>query len=157
MANKNTIEIVIKAVTKGEKDLKEFKGDVLSLNKLGGQIGKGFALATAKIAAFVGGLSGVANAVKESITLFASFDDTMRQVAAVSGATGDEFQRLTDLARQMGEETRYTATESAQALKFLSMAGLDAAQSMEALPGSLSLLQPPVPTLQHQLILSQTL
>ena len=73
------------------------------------------------------------------IQTFAGFDDVMRQVGAVSGATAEEFKELTDIAKKMGAETRYSAAEAAEGLKFLSMAGFDAKSSVAALPGVLNL------------------
>jgi len=70
---------------------------------------------------------------------FAGFDDQMRKVAAVTGATGGQFAKMTALAEKMGANTRYTSTQAAEGMQFLAMAGLNAKQTMDALPGVLSL------------------
>lgn len=64
----------------------------------------------------------------------ADFTSAMSEVGAISGATGDDLQKLTDRAREMGAQTTYSATESAQALKYLSLAGYSTTEAMESLP-----------------------
>jgi TP901 family phage tail tape measure protein len=81
----------------------------------------------------------VARFVTSTVRTFAAFDDAMRAAGAVTGATADEMLRMSEIAQDMGRTTRYTAAESAEALKFLGMAGFSAAQSIEALPGVLEL------------------
>lgn len=67
------------------------------------------------------------------------FELAMNNVAAVSGATGDQLERLRQLARDMGETTQFTASQAADALGFLAMAGFRAEEAMAALPGTLQL------------------
>ena len=73
------------------------------------------------------------------VSTLMQFDDAMRAVGAISGATAGQYKQMTDLALEMGRTTRYTASQSAEALKYLSMAGFDATKSMESLPGVLQL------------------
>lgn len=68
-----------------------------------------------------------------------AFEASMAKVRAISGATTEEFAELEAQARKMGETTKFSASESASALEFLSMAGFTASQSIEALPGVLDL------------------
>jgi len=77
--------------------------------------------------------------IRDVVTTFAEFDDTMRAVGAVSGATAEEFEMLTDIAKEMGRTTKFSASEAADGLRFLSMAGFDATEATEALPGTLDL------------------
>ena len=72
-------------------------------------------------------------------TTAAGFEASMSEVQAISGATGEELQGLEDIARQMGATTKFSASQSAEALKYMSMAGWTAEQSIAALPGVLSL------------------
>src|SRR5690606_13751422 len=51
------------------------------------------------------------------------FDDSMAKVQAVSGATGDELGTLRDLAKDMGRTTKFSASEAADGLNFMAMAG----------------------------------
>ena len=67
------------------------------------------------------------------------FDQSMKNVQAVSGATSDELEALTEKAREMGATTEFTAKEAADALYYMSLAGWDANQSMTGLPAVLDL------------------
>lgn len=67
------------------------------------------------------------------------FQASMNRVKAISGATGEEFQSLQDLAKEMGSTTQFSASEAADAMGFLAMAGMNAADVTTALPGVLDL------------------
>ena len=81
----------------------------------------------------IGGL-GVA-AVKKA----ADFDSAMSQVAAVSGATGDDLQALRDKAREMGEKTKFSASEAAEAMNYMAMAGWKTEDMLGGLDGIMNL------------------
>jgi len=68
-----------------------------------------------------------------------SFDQQMNRAAAISRATPQEFERMKVAAERMGRTTQFTATESAEALSFLNMAGLGVEKSMAVLPHTLNL------------------
>ena len=74
-----------------------------------------------------------------SLRTAGSFEASMNQVAAVSGATGEQLIALRDVAKDLGATTQFSASQAADAMKFLSMAGFDAQQTMDALPGTLQL------------------
>lgn len=75
-----------------------------------------------------------------SIKKFADFEDAMVEVGAITRTLGTrDFKALEQAALSMGEKTRYTATEAAGGLKQLSLSGLDARQSIEALQPTLEL------------------
>lgn len=78
-------------------------------------------------------------AIADSIRVFADFETSMLRVKAISGATGAEFQSLTDLAKELGSTTAFTAREAAQAMGFLAQAGFDVGEVHQALPKVLSL------------------
>src|SRR5574344_1014400 len=67
------------------------------------------------------------------------FTKSMSEVIAISGATKEEAELLEQAARKAGSTTKFTAAESAQALKYMSLAGWDTEQSLSALPGVLNL------------------
>ncbi|MFC7364542.1 MULTISPECIES: phage tail tape measure protein [Bhargavaea] len=67
------------------------------------------------------------------------FDDSMAQVSAVSGATGSDLDKLRGLAREMGATTRYSASEAAEGLNYMAMAGWKTDQMMAGLPAILNL------------------
>lgn len=83
----------------------------------------------------------VAGATGVMINTGVEFTESMSKVKALSGATQEEFEKLTAKAREMGAVTTFTAKESADALGYLALAGYDAKQSMEALPQILQLAQ----------------
>lgn len=64
-------------------------------------------------------ITGVAAA---STNTAMNFEAAMNEVSAVSGTTGKNLEKLSDLAREMGRTTKFSATESAEALKFMGMA-----------------------------------
>ena len=78
-------------------------------------------------------------AIADSIRVFASFESSMLRVKAITGATGQEFEDLTNLAKELGATTAFTARESAEAMGFLAQAGFDVKEINEALPRVLSL------------------
>lgn len=69
----------------------------------------------------------------------ADFDSAMAQVAAVSGATGDDLQALRDKAREMGEKTKFSASEAASAMNYMAMAGWKTEDMLSGIDGIMSL------------------
>lgn len=67
------------------------------------------------------------------------FEESMSEVQAVTGATGDELQQLEDAAREAGATTNKSARDAADALKYMGLAGWDVATSQEALMPMLKL------------------
>ena len=90
---------------------------------------KGFAAA----ATAVGGFG--AAAAKSGM----QFDATMSEVSAISGATGQDFQDLRDKALEMGAKTKFSASEAAEAMTYMGMAGWNARQMLSGMPGVLDL------------------
>ena len=79
--------------------------------------------------------AGFGAAMKKSI----DFDDTMRKVKATSGATGDEFNQLRTKALQMGRDTKFTASESAEAMNYMALAGWDTKDMLNGIGGVMNL------------------
>ncbi|MDE6035244.1 MAG: phage tail tape measure protein, partial [Ruminococcus sp.] len=77
--------------------------------------------------------------LKESVTVGANFDKSMSQVAATMGKSVDEVADLRDFALEMGNSTAFSATESADALNYMALAGYDAETAMSMLPNVLNL------------------
>lgn len=69
----------------------------------------------------------------------ADFDSAMSQVAAVSGATGDDLQALRDKAREMGEKTKFSASEAAEAMNYMAMAGWKTEDMLSGIDGIMNL------------------
>lgn len=74
-----------------------------------------------------------------SIKTGMDFESSMSKVAAISGATGDELTALEEKARELGATTAFSASEAADGMSFLAMAGYDANQVLSAMPGLLDL------------------
>lgn len=74
-----------------------------------------------------------------AIKTASDFEAGMSKVSALSGATGDDLKMLEEKAREMGASTKYSATESAEALSYMALAGWDAEQMAAGLEPSLKL------------------
>ena len=123
-----------KGMSEAQSSLRDFERTTGStFDKVGGvmsNVGKGL---TVGVTTPLLAMAGVATKVG------AEYEASMSHVQAVSGATGDELDQLKDVAREMGATTRYSASEAADALGFMALAGWDTHQMTEALPGVLDL------------------
>ena len=102
-------------------------GDIGS--EAGKKLGEGLTAAFSKAIEFIG----------DSIQTGMGFDTAMSQVAATMGKTTDEIAELRDYAKEMGATTAFSATQSAEALNFMALAGYDAETSMKMLPNVMDL------------------
>lgn len=67
------------------------------------------------------------------------FEMSMNRVAGITSATTDQLDAMRDTAKRLGSETQFSATEAAEAMGFLAMAGFSVDESVSALPGTLQL------------------
>lgn len=81
-------------------------------------------------------LAGVGTA---SVKLASDFESRMSEVQAISGATGKDFENLKKKAIEMGAKTKFSAGESADAFKYMAMAGWDAESMMSGIEGIMNL------------------
>lgn len=93
-------------------------------------------LATSALSSVTGGIKELASSVVE---VGSTFESSMSNVAALSGATGSELAKLESTAREMGSTTVFSASECADALGYMALAGWDVDQSIDGLPGVLNL------------------
>ncbi len=124
-------------IIKIEGDDTDFKSKINDLGKTteSGVSKLGSVVKTAAV-----GIGGAMVAVGGyAIKVGSDFESAMSNVAAISGATGDDLQMLKDTAEEMGATTQFSATEAANALSYMALAGWDANQSAAALPGVLNL------------------
>lgn len=84
------------------------------------------------------GVASVA-AAKKTIDVGKSFEAGMSEVQAISGASGKDLERLSNKAKEMGATTKFSATESATALKYMAMAGWKTNQMVSGLAGVMNL------------------
>ena len=97
-------------------------------------------LCSAAVQQAVGKLAeGLKSAAAYCYNVGSSFEAGMSQVGAVSGATADELEALKDRARELGAQTKFTATEASQAMNYMAMAGWDAQQMLDGIGGVMSL------------------
>lgn len=106
------------------------------LSKLGGVASVGLKATTAAVGAASTAIVGFG---KSAVDAGMTFDSSMSQVAATMGVTVDEIGDLRDFAQQMGSTTAFSASEAADALNYMALAGYDAETSMQMLPNVLNL------------------
>jgi TP901 family phage tail tape measure protein len=147
------IEYVLELIggKKADREMKNFadraeresKRTQDNMGKMGGAFGvagkAAGALAVGALGALIGALYAVGRGVQAVISVTASFEQRMAEVQAVTGAVGVEFEKLSGLAREMGRTTKFSASEAAEGIKFLGMAGLNTKQIFKALPATLNL------------------
>ncbi|MEW4469001.1 phage tail tape measure protein [Parasphingorhabdus sp. JC815] len=128
-----------RGLKRGEKDL----------DRIGKQAGKAagdvdassgkMAIAFGKVAAAAGAAWAAFGGVRAIIQTNAEFGASMQKVAAISGATGAQFDELREKAIELGAATMFSASEAADALGFLAMAGFSASESLAAIQSVLDL------------------
>lgn len=100
-------------------------------------------IAQAGVSAVTTTLAGITAALGAGATAAAtvgsSFEAAMSKVSAISGATGDSLQSLTDKAKEMGAKTKFSASESASALQYMAMAGWDTESMLNGIDGIMNL------------------
>jgi len=74
-----------------------------------------------------------------AIKTAADFDSAMSKVAAVSGATGEDLDRLREKAREMGAKTKFSASEAAEAMNYMAMAGWKTGDMLNGIEGIMNL------------------
>lgn len=93
-------------------------------------------LATTVITKAVEGVKSLGRAVFDAGT---NFDSAMSKVQAVSGASAEDMEKLTNKAKEMGETTKFSASESAEALNYMAMAGWKTEDMLNGLEGIMHL------------------
>ena len=106
------------------------------ISKISGLAKTGLKTAVVAISGVATALGGAAVA---AIKTGSDFEAQMSRVKAISGATGDEFKKLTDQAIKLGADTAFSAKEAAEGMENLASAGFSTAEIMEAMPGMLDL------------------
>lgn len=136
------------AVTQSKAALAEMEAELKNVNaelakapfdeyaekasKVGGTITK----AGESLLPLTTGLTGLGAA---AVKITADFDQQMSKVSAISGATGGDFDSLRDKAREMGAKTKFSATESAEAMEYMAMAGWKTKDMLGGIEGIMNL------------------
>ena len=104
--------------------------------KLGNGLKTAAKIGTAAVTAVGSGISALgAYAAKVG----GDFEAQMSKVSAISGATGDDLQALEDKAKQLGIDTKFSATEAGQAFEYMAMAGWKTEQMLNGVAGIMDL------------------
>lgn len=74
-----------------------------------------------------------------AVTVTAGFESAMSEVQAISGATGKDFEDLTAKAQEMGAKTKFSASESAEAMQYMAMAGWKTGDMLAGIEGIMNL------------------
>ena len=74
-----------------------------------------------------------------AVTTAAGFESAMSQVQAVSGASGEDFDALKDKALEMGAKTKFSASEAAEAMNYMAMAGWKTGDMLAGIEGIMNL------------------
>lgn len=85
------------------------------------------------------GFAGLGYGVADTLKVYTDFTHQMSRVKAISGATDDEFARLTAKAKEQGMMTQFTATESGKAMEYMAMAGWKTEDMLNGISGIMSL------------------
>ena len=126
------------ATTRVEKSAKGASGQVDRMNKSIKGLGATAGGAKRMVVGLLGGLTGFL-IVRRIVGVMGEFEKTMVTVRGITGATADEMVRMTDVARELGATTQFSAREAGEGLLFLSRAGFSANEAITALPATLNL------------------
>ena len=119
------------------QDLRAFNDDSASATTKMGALGSAFTSAGSSLTKNL--TIPIAGAGAAVVGVAAKFESAMSEVQAISGASGDDLQRLTDKAQEMGATTKFSASESAAALKYMAMAGWDTEAMLNGINGVMQL------------------
>lgn len=133
---------VIRVQDEATRNVKKIGQQFGGLEKKAKSLGSALRFAAdAKLAA--DGITQLGNmaqrALEGPLNTFVDFEDQMARVGALSNATAGEMALLTNKARELGRDTRFSATQAAEGMGYLAMAGFNATQQMQAMPGMLTL------------------
>lgn len=134
-------------VKKIKDELNKFKGKVYTATvnvkqNLSGAAGKAMDKVSGAMfgaTAQMAGMAGIGFGIFDAVKGYADFEEEMSAVKAISGATGDEFNQLKEKAIQMGADTKYSALESAQAFRYMGMAGWKTGEMIDGIAGIMNL------------------
>lgn len=118
-------------------DLTDFKKEIKNATKEVNEVGKTFTNIGSGLTKYV--TTPILGIGAASIKVGSDFDAGMSEVSAISGVTGKDLDALRDKAKEMGATTKFSASDSADAMKYMAMAGWDAQQMISGLPGILNL------------------
>lgn len=146
------------ALAKTEKQLKQYESDLKDCEEGTGKFAdetddltdatqrasEGFTVMKGALANLVAdgfrlAINAAKDFAKETLQAGMNFEQGMAQVQAVSGASGEELEALTEKAKEMGAKTKFSATESAEAFNYMAMAGWKTEDMINGIEGIMNL------------------
>lgn len=133
-----------KKLNDADKAADEFDHSLDALDDTTNTVSEGFTVMKGALANLVSqGISKVIEGVKrlatETFNAGATFESSMSNVAAISGATASEMEKLTEKAEEMGSKTKFTASEAADAFSYMAMAGWKTEDMLNGIEGIMNL------------------
>lgn len=132
-----------RTIIETEESLKSLENEVGSgsaklaeISAESGKIGENLTSAGEKMIPVTAAITGLGTA---AVKTAADFDSSMSNVKAISGSSADEMDMLRERAREMGAQTKFSAKEAGDAMGYMAMAGWDAQQMYDGLPGIMNL------------------
>lgn len=124
-------------ISGAQEGIKKVGDEATSLDSKLANAAKGFGKFAVKA---IGWASTAVSAVGGYVTkVGADFESAMSEVSAISGATGDDLDALTQKAKEMGASTKFSASESAEAFKYMAMAGWETSDMLDGISGVMNL------------------
>lgn len=124
-------------ISEAQEGIKKVGDEATSLDSKLANAAKGFGKFAVKA---IGWASTAVSAVGGYVTkVGAGFESAMSEVGAISGATGEDLEALTQKAKEMGASTKFSASESAEAFKYMAMAGWETSDMLDGISGVMNL------------------
>lgn len=127
---KSYVDTADKSVSRLSKSFDATAGKLDSISNKTGKLGNTLSLGVTVPMTIAG---------KKIFSTFTDFEAKMSEVKAISGATQKEFESLNKIAREMGATTKFSASDSADALKYMAQSGWDTQKMISGLPGVMKL------------------
>lgn len=123
--------------TSALQDLRIFQDKTASVSSKAKALGSAFTNVGSAMTKYV--TTPIVGVGTAAVATAAKFESAMSEVAAISGASGKDLEALTEKAKQMGATTKFSASESAAALKYMAMAGWDTKAMLDGIDGVMQL------------------
>ena len=132
-----------RTIIETEESLKSLENEVGSgsaklaqISTEAGKIGENLTTAGEKMLPVTAAITGLGTA---AVKTAADFDSSMSNVAAISGSSAEDMDKLRERAREMGAQTKFSAKEAGDAMGYMAMAGWNAQDMYNSLPGIMNL------------------
>ena len=138
---KKQTEFATKELANMETELGQVqhKLSTLSLEKMGDGMQKAGDKISNAGEKLMGVTTAIAGVTTVSVKTFADFEAQMSKVGAISGATGEDLEKLGEKAKEMGAKTKFSATESGEAMEYMAMAGWKTGDMLNGIEGIMNL------------------